>query len=158
MLFFIALLSDRVTKSWAVGTLSSGTVIPVINNVLDFMYLENHGAAFGILQGKQTMFIIITLLVTAAIVSYLVEAPTDKKNLTVNILLSLIAGGAIGNFIDRITLKYVIDFIYFKPINWPVFNVADIYVSLGAVILAILVLFVYKDGDVAFLRDKRKEK
>ena len=71
-------------------------------------------------------------------------------------LLSLIAAGAIGNMIDRIRFDYVVDFIYFVLINFPIFNVADIYVTVSTVILVILLLFVYKEEDLSFISFKQK--
>lgn len=73
-----------------------------------------------------------------------------------HVLLSLIAAGAIGNMIDRIRLDYVVDFIYFVLINFPIFNVADIYVSVSTVALVILLLFVYKENDLNFISFKQK--
>lgn len=74
-----------------------------------------------------------------------------------HLLLSLIAAGAIGNMIDRIRLDYVVDFIYIVLINFPIFNVADIYVSVATAILVILLLFVYKEQDLNFISFKQKK-
>ena len=74
-----------------------------------------------------------------------------------HILLVLIASGAIGNMIDRIRLEYVVDFFYFVLINFPIFNMADIYVSVACVLLAVIMLFVYKDEDLDFLSFRTKK-
>ena len=71
-------------------------------------------------------------------------------------MLSLIAAGAIGNMIDRIRFDYVVDFIYFVLINFPIFNVADIYVTVSTVALVVLLLFVYKENDLNFISFKQK--
>ena len=84
------------------------------------------------------------------------ELPADKKYIYLKLLCFLITAGGIGNLIDRVRLDYVIDFIYFAPIDFPVFNVADIYVSVGMVFLFIVVLFYYKDEDFEFLKWKNK--
>ena len=83
--------------------------------------------------------------------------PDDKKYKVLHALLSMIAAGAIGNMIDRMRLDYVVDFIYFVLINFPIFNVADIYVSLSTVALVILLLFYYKDSDLSFISFKQKK-
>ena len=82
--------------------------------------------------------------------------PSDSKYLAVGIVLSCILAGAVGNLIDRVNHKYVVDFIYFMPIDFPVFNVADIFVTLGCIAFAILVIFVYKDRDFDFLDPGKK--
>ncbi len=84
------------------------------------------------------------------------KMPDEKKYRLLHVLLSLIAAGAIGNMIDRIRLDYVVDFIYFVLINFPIFNVADIYVSVSTVALVILLLFVYKENDLNFISFKQK--
>ena len=83
--------------------------------------------------------------------------PDDKKYKVLHALLSMIAAGAIGNMIDRMRLDYVVDFIYFVLINFPIFNVADIYVSLSTVALVILLLFYYKESDLSFISFKQKK-
>ena len=82
--------------------------------------------------------------------------PDEKKYRMLHLLLSLIAAGAIGNMIDRIRFDYVVDFIYFVLINFPIFNVADIYVSVSTVVLVILLLFVYQENDLSFIGFKQK--
>ena len=80
--------------------------------------------------------------------------PDHKKYNNLHILLVLIFSGAIGNMIDRIRLEYVVDFFYFVLIDFPIFNMADIYVSVACVLLAVLMLFVYKDEDLYFIQLK----
>ena len=83
--------------------------------------------------------------------------PEDKKYNILHFLLVLIASGAIGNMIDRIRLEYVVDFFYFVLINFPIFNMADIYVSVACVLLAVVMLFVYKEEDLNFLNIREKK-
>ena len=122
-----------------------------------FQYLENRGAAFGIFQDQKIFLVVLTSLILVGVCYVLWKIPADKKYIFLKLLCFLITAGGIGNLIDRIRLDYVIDFIYFAPIDFPVFNVADIYVSVGMVLLFIVVLFYYKDEDFNFLKWKCKE-
>lgn len=133
----ILIFFDQFTKNLAVRELSSGKVIDVIHNILQFTYVENTGAAFGILKNQKVLFTIITIIVISAIFYYLIKIKFELKNILNYIVLILIFSGAIGNFIDRIKKSYVVDFIYFKPINFPVFNLADTYITIACIILII---------------------
>ncbi|MBQ6361954.1 MAG: signal peptidase II [Lachnospiraceae bacterium] len=145
--FLIA--ADRVTKSAAVQYLKDREPIVLLKGVLELKYLENHGAAFGVLQNKQTLFFILTIIVLGLLFYFfLFRIPQGAKYLPLNILCILLFSGAIGNFIDRITQSYVVDFIYFSLIDFPIFNVADCYVSVSAVLLFVLLLFCYKEEDL----------
>lgn len=156
----VALLTgfDQLTKSLAVENLKNKADIPLIPNVLYFQYLENRGAAFGIFQDQKIFLILLTSLILIGVCYVLWKIPADKKYIYLKFLCFLITAGGIGNLIDRIRLDYVIDFIYFATIDFPVFNVADIYVSVGMILLFILVLFYYKDEDFEFLKWKNKNK
>ena len=141
VIFIILLLADQLTKLWAVKVLKPIGSIPVIRNVLEIYYVENRGAAFGIMQNKQWFFLIITLAVLAG------KIPEERHFTPLKICLYFVGAGAVGNMIDRIFRKYVVDFVYFSLINFPVFNVADIYVTVAAVMLVILILFFYQEED-----------
>lgn len=154
----LLVLIDQYTKILAVEKLSDGSSYPLIKNVLEFYFIKNQGAAWGILSGKRTVFIIITIIVMLVILYVYMKTPKTKKYMMLAVTEVLLFSGAIGNFIDRIKLAYVRDFIYFKIIDFPVFNVADIYVVISAISLIILVLFIYKDEDFDFLTFKKKEK
>lgn len=149
---------DQLTKFLAVENLKGKADIPLIPNVLYFQYLENRGAAFGIFQDQKIFLILLTSLILVGVCYVLWKIPTHKKYIYLKLLCFLITAGGIGNLIDRIRLDYVIDFIYFSPIDFPVFNVADIYVSVGMFLLFIVVLFYYKDEDFEFLKWKSKNK
>ena len=99
----------------------------------------------------------MAVIFLGVIIYVLLKTPENKKYNSLHILLTMIAGGAIGNMIDRLRLDYVVDFIYFVLINFPIFNVADIYVTVATVILVIQVLFIYKDNDFYFLSFKQKK-
>lgn len=154
----VALLTgfDQLTKLLAVKNLKGKADIPLIPDVLYFQYLENRGAAFGIFQDRKIFLVLLTSLILVGVCYVLWKIPADKKYIYLKLLCFLITAGGIGNLIDRVRLDYVIDFIYFAPIDFPVFNVADIYVSVGMVFLFTVVLFYYKDGDFEFLKWKNK--
>lgn len=158
-LFFlmILVLADRVTKRLAVLKLKDQPAFSIIDGVLEFNYLENRGAAFGMLQNQKVFFVFVALVFLGVIIFVLLRAPEEKKYVKLHVLLTMIAGGAVGNMIDRLKLDYVVDFIYIVLINFPIFNVADMYVTFATAILIIEVLFVYKDNDFNFLSFKQKK-
>lgn len=147
---------DVLTKHLAVVYLKGTEGITLIDGVLRLVYLENTGAAFGILQGMQWVFWVLTVAFLIFGVWFFIKTPKEKKYMPLNICVMVLVSGAIGNFIDRIVNQYVVDFIYFEIIDFPIFNVADIYVTLSVIALILLVLFYYKDGDFAFLSNKKK--
>ncbi len=93
----------------------------------------------------------MALIFIGVIVFVLIKVPTQKKYYSLNILLVMIAAGAVGNMIDRVRYDYVVDFIYLVCIQFPIFNMADIYVTTATVILVFQILFVYKTNDFNFL-------
>lgn len=145
-LFVILILIDRITKNLAVQYLK-GNEIELIPGVFSLHYLENRGAAWGMLQNAIWLFAIITIVVIAAMLYFYGRLPMERKYLLLRFTLILLAAGAVGNFIDRIMWHYVVDFLYFKYINFPVFNVADCYVCVAAVLLIYCLLFRYKEED-----------
>ena len=147
---------DQWTKVLAVKHLMGQEPIVIWNGVFELHYLENRGAAFGILQGQKVVFLICTAAVLAILAFYYNRMPVEKRYLPMRIVGSLLGAGAVGNLIDRMMQSYVVDFLYFKLIDFPIFNVADCYVTVGAILLAILILFVYKDEELGFLSLKKK--
>jgi len=149
----ILVILDQLSKKWASGTLKDTSGIPIIKDVLELYYLPNgnSGAAFGMLQGQQTLFLIIATVVIIALFYLLCVLPFDKKYRILHFMMILIIAGGAGNMIDRAFYVTVVDFIYFKLINFPIFNVADCYVSVATVLLAILLIFYYKEEDIAVL-------
>ena len=141
----ILVFIDQFTKLLAYTKLYNKPPYVVIDGVIEFLYTENEGAAFGILQKKQLLFYVLTVIVIGVILYSLSKCNLTKHNIPYFVTLILIFSGAIGNFIDRIKNKYVIDFIYFKPINFPVFNFADICITLALIILIISTFTIYKD-------------
>lgn len=151
MLFVILVITDQLTKHLAVVRLKNQAAYNLINGILEFNYLENRGAVFGVLQNQKYFFVFVALIFIGVIVFVLIKVPTQKKYYSLNILLVMIAAGAVGNMIDRVRYDYVVDFIYLVCIQFPIFNVADIYVTTATVILVFQILFVYKTNDFNFL-------
>ncbi len=139
---------DRYTKELAAARLKEADPFKLIQGVFELRYLENRGAAFGMLQNQRTLFIIVGAVFLVVIFFFLVRLPATKKYRLLRLCLVMLGAGAIGNLYDRITLNYVIDFLYFIYIDFPIFNVADIYVTVSAVLLVILFLFIYKEEDL----------
>ena len=147
ILFVIAILLDQITKYLAYVYLKPVHKVPVIRGVLDLQYLENRGAAFGMLQNRQWIFILFASIILIGCIVYSRRLPLTKNYIPLRYCLLFLGAGALGNMIDRVVHTYVIDFIYFSVINFPIFNVADIYVSISVTVMVILVLFFYKDTD-----------
>ena len=142
---------DQFTKHLAVVHLKGQKPFVLIKGVFEFYYSENRGAAFGMLQGRQGFFFLIAAAVILAVLWAVYRMPAGKRYLPLMCSLFLLVSGAVGNMIDRLTQKYVVDFLYFKLIDFPIFNVADIYVTTATVILVFQILFVYKTNDFNFL-------
>ena len=109
------------------------------------------------MQNQKYFFVFIAIIFLAVMLYVLIKCPDDKKYLKLHLLLTFIGAGAIGNLIDRLRFDYVVDFIFFSLINFPIFNVADIYVTVSTAVLIILILFVYKDHDFYFLSFKEQK-
>jgi signal peptidase II len=148
---------DQLTKYLAVQQLKDKPAYIILDGILELNYLENKGAAFGMLQNQKVFFIFVAIVILSVIAYVLFKTPDHRKYRALHILLSLIAAGAIGNMIDRIRLDYVVDFIYIVLINFPIFNVADIYVTFATAILVLMLLFVYKEQDLNFISFKQKK-
>jgi len=148
----IALIAlDQAVKLWAIANLQGQPERPLIQGLLHLTYLENTGAAFGFLSGfggAQWLFTIIKLVVLALAIVYFAKLPNESRFMLLRVPLLLIISGGIGNLIDRVRLGHVVDMFTFPFINFPVFNVADIYVTVGVFLFAIMVLFVVKDAPI----------
>ena len=142
---------DQLTKAMAVRSLKFGEPFILISGVLELRYVENTGAAFGMLQGRSELFFIIALAVSALLFYAYIRLPKGKRYRPLSLCFIFIIAGALGNLIDRIRLSYVVDFIYFRLIDFPVFNVADIYISCACFALALLLIFYYREDDLRLL-------
>ena len=168
LFFFVSLfliIFDQWTKHLAVAFLKGGAEIALLPRVLYLLYVENPGAAFGILRGQQFFFLLITIVVLLGILYTVWKIPSSfhsgqaemeksRSYFPLFWALCFVFSGAIGNCIDRQLRAYVVDFIYFRPIDFPVFNVADIYVSVSAFLLLLLFMFYYKETDFSFVKRK----
>lgn len=144
----ILMLADQYTKFLAISHLKGQEPFVLIEKVLEFSYLENTGAAFSSFEGRQAFLITLTSLVIFILVWKYMTLPDARRFLPIRLCLLLILGGAGGNLLDRMTRNYVVDFIYFVPINFPKFNVADIYITCGVAVLAIFLFFYYTDEEL----------
>lgn len=171
-LFFVFVLValDQFTKQLAVYFLKGKEAVPIIKDVFELKYLENQSAAFGIdpisllhgifsfeafnnnpqlfLNVKMGFFIVLTLAIIGLFGYVFLKIPEEKRFRYMDFILIFFTSGAIGNFIDRVRLNYVVDFFYFKLIDFPIFNVADIYVTCSAFFMLALGIFYYKDEDI----------
>ena len=150
VLYAVLLAVDLFTKSLAVSSLSDGRHVYIIKGVLEFYYIENRGAAFGIFQNGTVILSVISAAAVIALIITYIRIPGGRKYLPLRLIAIFLCAGAAGNLIDRVMLHYVRDFIYFSLIDFPVFNVADIYVTVSVALLIILILFYYKEEDLQF--------
>ena len=171
---------DQLTKFQAVVKLRNGSPFVIIDGVFELRYLENQSAAFGFdivsffqkifkikyftenpeafLTAKMVIFAIVTIAVVILLMIFYSRIPQTKRFLGINLILIFFVAGAIGNLIDRIVNNYVVDFFYFKLINFPIFNVADIYVTVAAFAFIILGIFYYKEEDFEMIFKKKDKK
>ena len=131
---------DQGVKVWAVEHLKGRSAIAIWPNVFELSYVENRGAAFGMLQGQRNLFAVLTISVILVLIFVYFRLQTDRKFRLTRICVIGIMAGAIGNLIDRIWLHYVVDMFYFKLIDFPVFNVADCYVVVSAFLFCFAVI------------------
>ncbi len=179
---FILVFTDQITKLLAVRFLKGKAPFVVIKNVFELRYLENESAAFSLdpvsllqklfhfsyfeshpdafLRCKMGFFVVLTGTVLVILIYIYRKIPWNRHFLPVNLIMIGFFSGALGNLADRIRCQYVIDFFYFSLIDFPVFNVADIYVTLAAAGL-VIVLFRCKDEDFEMIfpsKNKQKQK
>lgn len=147
---------DQYTKQWARVYLKDKPAYNLINGILELNYLENQGAAFGMLPNQKVFFVFVAIVILFVVGYVLLKVPDQKKYTILHFLFSLIVAGSIGNMIDRVRYDYVVDFIYFVRMNFPIFNVADIYATVSAVVLLFMLLFIYKEKDLYFISFKQK--
>lgn len=154
--FVILVLIDQISKFYITSTMKLHDAIPVIEDVFEIHYIQNRGAAWGLFENQQLLFIICTLIACIFGIIFYIKCVNSNALKALQVCIVLILSGAVGNFIDRVSYQYVIDFLYFKLIDFPVFNIADCYVTVGFFITIILILFVYKEDDLEVLSLKKK--
>ena len=177
---FVLVLLDQFTKYLAVTFLKDQPAIPIIKEVFELKYLENTSAAFGMdpvsllhnifqfeiflenpqlyLNVRMTFFYIFTIAMIFLFAWIFSKIPNKKRFLILDLIFIFISAGAIGNLIDRMSQQFVVDFLYFKLIDFPIFNVADIYVTCASIVLVIVGIFYYKDEDIEMIFPSTKDK
>ncbi len=141
LIVLILVAIDQITKIMAQQILMFSEPIILINNFLQLNYVENRGAAFGILQDQRIFFVVMTIAVLGSIVYY--RHKNNKLTKLSRVIFDFIIAGAIGNLIDRIRLTYVIDFIdvnFWGFYDFPVFNFADIFLVCATILLSLMIL------------------
>lgn len=173
----VLVVLDQVTKILAINNLKNQDSISIIDGVFELRYLENQSAAFGFdlvsfiqkifhfsyfethpeafLLCKMAFFIVFTIVVLTLLAIIYWKIPWNKYFFLLNLTIIGFFSGAVGNLIDRICHHYVVDFLYFSLIDFPVFNVADIYVTLAALGL-VIALFHYKEEDFDLIFPSKK--
>ena len=148
-LFWVLLLVmvDQRVKLLAAAELKNSPVRSLISGVLSLGYVENRGMAFGLFQGGRVFFIVLTLLILVLLAVLYHAIPEEKRFWPLSLSVLFIMAGAVGNFIDRLRLGYVIDYLQLDFMDFPLFNLADCYLTWTAVIAAFLLIFFYKNED-----------
>ncbi|WP_297281126.1 signal peptidase II [uncultured Anaerococcus sp.] len=137
IMIILGFIIDRITKVYAINNFIDN---PYDGSLLNFTYLENRGAAFGILQDSRIFFIILTIVIVGYLLYYFIK--NYRTNMPIlNLALAFIISGALGNFYDRLLNGYVVDFIEFAFVNFPIFNFADILVTVGSILVIIYLIF-----------------
>lgn len=151
---------DQFVKYLIDSSFSVGESQPLIDNVFQLTYVQNRGAAWGSFSGEVVFLLIITtvILIGSIYVYIQLARRTDTKFTPLRICLVFLISGAIGNMIDRIVRGFVVDMFDFCLINFPVFNVADIYVTCSFIVIVILIMFRYKDDDLTDILHSSKTK
>jgi signal peptidase II len=156
----LVILLDQLSKWWILHSFELGESMPVIDGFFMITSHRNKGAAFGILQDQRTFFIIITIVIVIGLIWYLAKSALDRKNLLA-FSLSLILGGALGNFIDRVRMGEVVDFLHFRfrfswfgtevDYSYPIFNLADSAICIG-------VALVFLDTFLEWRKERKRRK
>jgi len=179
LLVFVLIILDQFTKYLAVIGLKGKPAIPIIKDIFELKYLENTSAAFGMdpisllhrifhfkvfndnpdlyLNARMCFFYILTFGMILVFIWVYLKVPKVKRMFFLDIIIIFMTAGAIGNLIDRMMQQYVVDFLYFKLIDFPIFNVADIYVTCAAIAFLILGIFYYKDEDIELIFPSKKK-
>jgi signal peptidase II len=146
---------DQITKYIVVRNIGPSDMIPVIDKFFYLTFHKNQGGAWGIFQNSRLLFLILTPVISIAIIVFILK----NDNKFIRSVLALILGGAIGNYIDRVAEGSVTDFLlfYIGSYPFPVFNAADIAVTCGTILLAVYILFIYKEPIESKQDDKSNE-
>ena len=149
---------DQYTKHLAVTKLMGHKPFVILRGIFELDYLENRGSAFGMFQNQKIFLLAVGVIFLVIMLYIWFRLPAEKKYLPAHLVVAGITAGGLGNMIDRFRLGYVVDFLSFVLIHFPVFNVADICIVISTILMALLLLFVYRDEDLDFLFLRRKQK
>lgn len=150
---FLLICVDQYSKYLVVQKLEMYEYHPILGNIFGLFYLENKGMAWGMFQNRQVIFLILTVIILVVLAYCYVKLSKDTKFFPISVCIQFLAAGAIGNMIDRIFhgdvlfQGSVVDFLYIKIIDFPVFNIADMFVTGSVAVLVLLLLFRYKEND-----------
>ena len=159
LLFAAALIAlDQLTKQLAVAKLMGREPFVILRGIFELDYLENRGSAFGMFQNQKIFLLAMGVIMLVIMLFLWLRTPAEKKYLPIHLAVAGIAAGGLGNMIDRFRLGYVVDFFSFVLIHFPVFNVADICIVLSTLLMAVLLIFIYRDEDLDFLSLKKTGK
>lgn len=136
---------DQAVKLWAQSSLVPGRDREILGSFLVLHLLKNQGGAFSVLEGHRMVLIITAVILICIMTAVFIKIPFDRKYQPLRASIVLVIAGGLGNLIDRLMYGCVIDFIYIRIINFPVFNLADIYITVGVFMMLILLIFVYKE-------------
>ena len=154
LVMVLAIAADQFTKHLTLLYLKDKTPVSLIDGVLELHFYPNTGIAWSMLEGQLFFIVFMGIVFLSVMLFFVLRLPEQKKFHILYILSGLLAGGALGNMIDRIRLGYVVDFIYFSLIDFPVFNLADVYVVVSGILLILFVCTKYRDDDFSFLSIK----
>lgn len=143
---------DQFIKYLTVLKLERGKSHVLINNVFQLTHVRNYGAAWSSFTGKRFFLLAVTLVVLVVLCMLYIRMAKLDMFKDIRVLMVFLISGALGNIIDRVVNGYVVDMFDFCLINFPVFNVADIYVTCSVILLFFIVIFKYKDGDFDILK------
>lgn len=157
-ILLIALLvsADQLVKHFVSIALEQQGSIVLIEGILQLTCLKNTGGIFGFLQNQNAFLLFMACILFLIFFYLLIKLPDKPKFVILHPVLSCMLAGALGNLTDRIRFGYVIDFIYFIGINFPIFNGSDVLISVSVLVLIGLLLFYYKEQDLEFLTFKQK--
>lgn len=154
----ILIFIDQLSKQLVVENLSGGREFVIIKGVFKLVSHRNTGAVWGIMSDKTSLLAVITVIILAGVIYFYIKLPFDNKRLRIlKIICVFVFAGAVGNLIDRVKLKYVVDFLYFELIDFPVFNIADCYITVSMILILILFIFYYKEEDFDLIWPKKSE-
>lgn len=157
LLTILLVMIDQFTKQLAIVYLKNEDIV-ILKNVFRLTYHENTGSAFGILQGFKKFLLLSSTVLAIGIIYLYARLPYGKKFTPLKVCAIFVLSGALGNIIDRINHSFVVDFFYFELVNFPVFNVADVYITVSMAALCFLILIYYKEEECTYILNYIKGK